>query len=273
MDRPDGVYKDMSREEYDALERDNFSSVKIIETSPQHYAHAKKHGVTITDPLRLGTGVHTAVLEPQKFDAECVKWTGKKRDGKVWDAFELEHAGRTILTASEWEMCLGIQAAVKASAKAQGYLASGSAEVTILATIKIGGFEFKTKNRLDWVADLAGALVDLKSCGDAGKEAFGKSCFNYNYHVQAALYVDCFEIATGIRLPYRIIAVEKEAPYALRVFRIPEALIELGRAKYQSLFTRLGECRRDDHWPGYDEEETDLALPAWAVTQAYGELR
>lgn len=72
---------------------------------------------------------------------------------------------------------------------------------------------------------------------------------------------------TGRTLPFYFLAVEKEAPFAVAVYRASEDLIEIGRAKYCGALQLLRWCRDRGEWPGYQpggEIET-ITLPRWAM--------
>ncbi len=268
---PNGIYPRMSRAEYDALLRTNWSRLKTLGKSPAHFRHeffAKDSPDTSTK--KLGRVGHVAVLEPERFRTECAVWTDGRRAGKGWEAFKEANEGREIITEDEASYCNALQAAVRADVHAAKYVSRGQSEVSILWTHEVPtiaglpGYTMNCKGRVDFVAG-AGALVDLKTCRDASPEAFGKACWNFRYHVQAAFYADGYEAATGKRLPFVVVAVETSAPHVVQVYRIPEEILELGRQEYRSLLDRLNHCRNENHWPAYFEGEADLTLPKWAA--------
>jgi hypothetical protein len=261
---------DMSREQYERQARVNWSTLKALGRSPAHYRHLLLKPREDTPALRLGRCCHLAVLEPERFAAECVRWEGGRRAGKEWEAFRRKHAGAEILTEDEHTQCLAIQAAVRNDATAAKYVSRGQAERTILWTHEapavggLPGYSVDCKGRVDFVAEV-GALVDLKTCRDASPDAFGRSAWNFGMHAQAAFYAAGYEAATGVRLPSVLVAVEKDAPHVVQVYRVPDAVLEAGREHCRALLDRLAVCRRDNHWPGFaDGEELELMLPRWS---------
>jgi hypothetical protein len=260
----------IDRAAYDSIrDRVNFSTLKLMAKSPAHYRERIQNPPgPDSDAMRLGRATHLAVLEPDKFRSEVVQWTEGRRAGKAWEAFAAEHAHHEILTPPEWETCLAIQRAVRASDSASRYLLKGSAEQTVLweQTSVTEGFpeaRHRCKGRLDWIAP--DALVDLKTTRDASPEAFGRSCFNFSYHAQAAFYSDGYEMATGYQLPFVVVAVETSAPFTVQAYRVPEEVIDMGRELYWSWLDRLDLCRRENRWPGYGDGELPLTLPHWAM--------
>ena len=263
------VRYDMPREEYDRLDRVNWSRLKNILRSPAHYRHGLLEARPDTDALKRGRAVHLAVLEPERFPVECVVWHGGRRAGKEWERFVEEHADREILTEAEYELCLSLNAAVRASPDAARYLAGGRSEVTVTweaSAPPLGedaGWRFACKGRLDSVSPLA--IVDLKTTKDASPEGFGREAWRYRYDAQAAFYADGYEAATGQRLPYVLVAVEVAPPHVVQVYRVEDEILEVGRDAYRSCLGRLAACRTSNAWTGYAEGEMALTLPGWAV--------
>jgi hypothetical protein len=263
----------LSRAEYDKLsDRVNFSTLKLMGKSPAHYRDRIQNPPgPDSDAMRLGRAIHLAVLEPQRFRDEVVRWTGGRRAGGEWTAFAAAHAAQEILTQPEWERCLAVQAAVRASDSASRYLLQGQAEQTVLwrhqrpALREFPELGFDCRGRLDWIG--LDAIVDLKTTRDASPEAFGRSCWQFAYHAQSAFYADGYEAATGQQLPFVVVAVETTAPYVVQCYRVPDHVLEIGRETYRAWLDRLDLCRRENRWPGYAMEELELALPRWAVPQ------
>jgi hypothetical protein len=260
----------LSRDEYDRLQRVNWSTLKVLAKSPAHYRHQLLAKNDDTDARKLGRAVHLAVFEPERFASECVLWEDGRRAGKKWEAFSARHGAREILTAREHECCLTLQRAVRTDAAAGKYLAGGKGEMTLLwrhgvsGMGGLAGFDLDCKGRVDFLADV-GAIVDLKTTRDASPDGFAKECWKYRYHAQAAFYTDGHEAATGARLPYVIVAVETAAPHAVQVYRVPESVLEVGREEYRTLLERLHFCRTNAIWPAYFDGESELSLPKWAI--------
>src|SRR5688572_28445155 len=100
----DGIYPGLSREQYDAIDRVYWSSLKYMKRSPAHFQAARQGLIRRdSDALRVGTAFHLVVLEPARFGAEVVVWTGKVRSGGAWDAFAEDHAGQVVLTSAQYD--------------------------------------------------------------------------------------------------------------------------------------------------------------------------
>ena len=264
-----GLIRDLPREDYDKLQRVNWSRLKILGRSAAHFRHNMLTPSEDTDPRRLGRATHLAALEPEKFASTCVVWKGGARRGKEWADFLDEHDGLEVLTEGQHQRCMDIQRAVHGSSMAKRYLGGGSSEVTAIWTHKVEaiaglpGFTIPCKARLDFEAREARALVDLKTTRDASPDAFGKQCATLQYYVQAAWYRDGYEAATGEMWPYVLIAVESEPPHVVQVYTVNEQILELGRDIYRGLLERLHQCRSTSKWVGYADEPLELTLPRW----------
>lgn len=253
-----------TREHYDALTNLNWSRLKLLEKSPAHF----KYGFgDDSSGFALGTAAHTAVLEPERFEAEYVVYPGR-RAGKVWDAFEEEQLaiGKSILNQKEYDSTLQIRNAVHSNPRAMEYLTDGASEQTLTWTLTAGETVFECKGRADYVGPRA--IVDLKSTKDCSPRAFSRACQNYGYFGQAAWYSDGLYLSRGQRLPFKIIAVESTAPFLVTVFNVTPAVIAHGRDQYMTLLGKLDYCERTGFWGGYSEaEELDIEIPRWSGQQ------
>lgn len=260
----------MDRDSYEAYRATggvNISSLLLMARSPLHYKHATTPGAEPqpdTDAMAFGRLVHLAILEPDKYRSDVAVWTGGRRAGKEWDAWQLDNAGKVHATKSEAAQCEAMSLAVWSHPIAEPYLAlPGLAEVTMRWTHPSG---IECKSRLDFYVPGTGTVIDLKTSRDASEFAFARSAASLKYATRAAFYVDAVRYATG-SMPnsYVLLVVEKTPPHAVVCYRLSECDIEHGRVEYERLLARLKECIEADRWPGYaDDRETELLLPPWA---------
>lgn len=269
-----GLFTHVPREDYDRIDRINWSALKHMKRSPFHFREAAREKVDKdTDAMRVGRATHIATLEPERFRATHAVWDGGRRYGKEWDKFCEKNAGYEILTEDQYQQVVTISKAVLSHEIAARWLRAGSSEVTLqwthlLPDLEEGRpFPIECKARLDFAPNVAG-VVDLKTTRDASPEAFGRQAWNLDYLGQAAMYQDGYAAVNGgVRMPYVIVAVESAAPHAVQVYRVPERLLKLGRAMYVGFLETLAECRRQNRWPGYSDGELELDVPRWAQAQ------
>jgi hypothetical protein len=196
--------------------------------------HALKEEVEQSPAMALGSAVHCAILEPEKFSSEYAvapKVDRRTKEGKeIFAAFEADSNGKTILTADQMETIEGMKTSVLSHEIALGMLTGGEAEYSYYVTDSETGIGLKC--RPDFFNK--GALIDLKTCRDASVEGFTGACFNMGYFIQAAFYLDVFNAANGTKLEeFYFVAVENTAPFAVNTFKMGEAEIAFGREQYK----------------------------------------
>ena len=284
------VIEGMGNDEYHAAEGISASGLKLIGRSPLHYwsryIDPNREPQEETPALRLGTAIHTAVLEPARFAAEYVvvpygaprrptltQLNAKKpSDDTVasiawWQQFDKENEGKTILSIDDHATCMAISERLRHHPAASVLFRTGVAETSMFWTDPETGVLCKC--RPDWLIK-GMAILDVKSTTDAGAEPFSRSVYNYEYHMQAAWYLDGVRHCLGADGPQAFIfaAFEKEAPHAPAFYSADGEMISIGRRLYKRRLQIYAECKSKDFWPGYPAGITSLSLPAWAVKAA-----
>lgn len=266
----------LTREQYDALEGVNFSTLKHLKRSPAHY-HAELLKTKLqkddedTDARRLGRVTHVAMIEPERFASMVAVWDGGRRAGKEWETFKAQHKGKELITLEQYNQAIAMSRAVRSNEKLAYYLRKGKAELTIRWECE----GVVCKSRIDFVSGVMvpNTLVDIKTAQDASPRAFGRAAWDFDYVMQAAMYSDAYHAATGDRLRYLLGAVEKSPPYVAAPYWVAEELIDYGRNQYRELLVKLKTCREQNNWHGYAEDDEVLALqlPPWAIPADEGE--
>lgn len=266
-------HESLSYADYGSLTGIHYSRLKLMAKSPLHYRQGPPSYSTETQ--REGQLIHTAVLEPERFELEARVWTGgMTADGKrktlnknsnAYKEFCEQVRAEGGFVVEEWERdrILTIADRVRNHYYAGALFDSGEAEVSITRKHKSG---FTLKGRLDWVGRW---LVDLKTTKNARPDKFARDAYTYGYFVQCAFYADLHHALTGERRPFALVCVEKSKPYDVVCFRVPDEAIDLGRQKYEGWLRTLRTCTDEDVWPGQDEHKgiIDLGLPHWAYEE------
>ena len=236
------------------------SGLDQFRKSPAHF-RAWQDGTTKNESspaLEFGTAVHMAILEPELFALNYTLFTGDRRnkDGKM--AYEAVIAsGKTPLNQEQWDNITGAAAAVHAHPAAAPLLNGIQTEVSCFDSWN----GVKVKARIDGLAK--DYIIDVKTTQDASPVAFGKSCAQFRYHVQAAWY----QRITGVNR-FIFIAVEKEAPYGVACYELDEQAISLGHIIIEEQLRTYVECEQLNSWPCYSSHIQSLSLPAWAARQS-----
>jgi len=249
----------------------------LIAQSPAHYLWAKEHPSEPTPAQRLGTAIHSAILEPADFrQIMIVKpiFSGYTKKGELTtsenctevqeksQAWHLEHHGKMILKQEELDTIDGILRAISAHKQAARLMSEGHAEESLFWKDPESGIELKT--RPDFVRE-GHIVVDVKSCLDASYYAFQKEIVSRGIHIQAAMQLDgCSAVHGGHFDTHITIAVEKEEPFALQCFQMDEHAIQEGRQLYYAALKTLAQCEKSKVFPAYPEL-TPVSLPSWAI--------
>ncbi len=253
--------------QYHADQSIGHSGILKMLKSPAHLRETLDHPPPPTPAMALGSAVHTYVLEPDRFSEEFVvaeKFDRRTKEGKEAAArFEEATQGKTLITPEDLATLSRMRAAVLAHQGAARLLEQGEAELSAFWSDPATGIACRC--RPDWFNETA--IVDLKSCLDASSRGFSRAIANLGYDVQAAFYVDGIKRVTGRELPFLFVAVEKEPPHAVAVYRADPEIIEIGRRKYQAALQLLKWCQESGTWPAYQPagEVELISLPRWAA--------
>jgi hypothetical protein len=238
------------------------SGLKLIERSPAHYRFQAKR-----DPSRameLGTAIHAALLEPERFAADYVllRDVTDRRSSPYKEAVKV-HGSERVLTAGEADQVAGMQEAVLSNSLMRSRLtAPGWRELSLFVRDPESGVLVRV--RFDLLT-VDGIIVDLKSARDCQPDGFSRACANYGYALSAALYADAFAWATGTpATAFEFAVVEPEMPHAHKLYRPDVFFIQHGQARYREALRLFAECEASNHWPLPECVEPEiLGLPSW----------
>lgn len=277
-----GTYEGIPFNQYLNLEACSHSQLEDLRQSPAHCRFRIDNPEPETPALKLGSAADLLILQPDLFfktyvsGGRCEAETENKRqctrqgtefiDGefRCFQHSEKRKGDQIVLSPQEWEVCRGMKQAVENHQKAFELLSLSSA-VQVTSLWNDSGFAgLPCKSRPDIVCDELSSLVDLKTTIDASPQAFARDIFKYGYHRQAYFYLRGQEQLGQNFAHYCIIAVEKEAPYCVAVYRITEEAIDLAKREVLPLMEAYHTCQSRDEWPGYPEEVIPIGLPKYA---------
>lgn len=254
------------------LERLSPSGAKLLARSPAHYQWSRAHPYPETPALRVGKATHSLALEGREAFAaafavapECDRRTTVGKG--IWADFLAASEGRTVLTASEAELVEGMAASILAHPLAPALIEGGTPELSMIWTDPETGAPCKGRADLARLAD--GVILDLKTALSAAPEDFARAVLNYGYATQAAAYLSGAAALGADVSDFIILAVEKSPPFAVGVYRLPDAALELGRRRWREACRTFADCRESGIWPGYGDGITELVLPNWAISELY----
>ena len=258
-----GFYEDMPNDSYHKSEGVSKSGLDLIDRSPAHYKWPKKR--TSTRNMEVGTAIHAAILEPERFDKEYVIVDCDKRNVKEYkEAVKANPFGAEMtLSKPESINVLGMREAVHSNVEVMQFLsAPGKAELSAFATDPETGIILRA--RYDWITD-DGVVVDVKKTQDLRK--FGRSVSDYRYHVQEAVYRYVYKLITGEDLKaFYFLAVEEESPHSNEMFLLDDEAQEIGEFYFRKNLREYAECINSDSWPHKPVGEL-ISLPYYAFNQ------
>lgn len=258
-----GFYEDMPNESYHKSEGVSKSGLDLIDRSPAHYKWPKKR--TSTRNMEVGTAIHAAILEPERFDKEYVISEGDKRNTKEYkELVKVNPLGSEFtLSKPEADNVLGMRESVHGNVEAMQFLsATGKAELSAFATDPETGIILRA--RYDWITD-SGIVVDVKKTQDLRK--FGRSVSDYRYHVQEAVYRHVYKLITGDDLQaFYFLAVEEESPHSNKMFLLDDLSLEIGEHYFRQNLRRYAECKNSGVWP-HAELDSFIGVPNWEVNK------
>ncbi len=242
------------------------SGLKTILKSVGLFRWEQNQKRTPTKAMNFGTSFHFAVLEPKRFKDEVVAMPEFKGTGMYAkkDQFLTENHGKVIISQDEMVDLKSMLRSVLDHNVASSLLVGGVPELSYFWTDKDTGVECKA--RPDYRRN-GGALVDIKTTGDASLEEFSRSVLNFGYHISAAHYLEGVSQVLGQKFErFLLIAVEKTAPFGVQVFEIDFGTLEKGLELLKRALLKLKAARDANHYPIYSEEIVPLNIPAYGFS-------
>ncbi len=251
------------------------SALKKIERSP---AHMRAYFLEKHRPSRdqqIGTLVHLAVLQPELMEPEkshIVRpkfYPGKGGELKPWNSnatyckewlAQWSGSDAIVVSPDEWECVQATSDAIRNHPAAKAALAQGRAEQSLFWEDPIE--ELQCKCRTDWIS--GNIIADIKTTDDASQGEFARTIDNFGYHVQAAFNLDGAAALGAGPEHFLFISAEKSPPYAVAVYELEPASIEVGRSKYRRWMRQFKHCMETEQWPGYSSNIETISLPNWS---------
>lgn len=271
-----GIYTNLQLPEarYHAIRAMSASTIKRCAESVKHAITARDSFVQ-TPAMKLGSAVHAALLEPDRF---ALEWAapepgdGRTSAYKAYMAkFREEHAGKNIIPASDLEKVEGIKSEVMQHPIWERF-ADPESSVEVSALWKDESTSELCKLRMDHLVTDGGVevITDVKTEGQsASPRQFKLSCARYGYAIQAAWYVDGWKLVSGCSHPveFHFLVVETRPPYGVAWYRASERMLERGRSQYRLFKDQYAHALKTGTCPGYPQRVIDIDLPGWDMDE------
>ena len=249
----------------------SYSSLIAFKRSPLHYMQYLVEKRKATPAMAMGSLIDCLLLTPDKYEDRYIikpdfsKGEGVRARAKAW---EEENKGKTWISDVMLAEAKLIVLAVQKNPISKEYIDQVTASQK-----KIEWTDKETGLPMIAYLDLESEkfIADLKSTADAHPEEFMKSAFNFDYHIQTAIYLDA--AAHRGKFPdFYHIAVEKKAPYGVSVLKSSKQFIELGTQEYRKLLQEFKFCMEHNLWDQSYEFSApagyyQMELPGWALNK------
>lgn len=243
--------------------------------TPKHYWHRHINPDYVrpeeTDATRLGTAIHTALLEPDDLGKTVIRGLDLQRrstaDKYAWAEFEQKNQGKLILKAQDFDRVVQIRDAIMRHPFVGPLIRRGKSEQSFYTIDRETGLLVKC--RPDYMDDAGEFILDVKSTESASTAAFGKSIANYRYDVQPPWYEDILTNLYGERPKYWIfLAIEKDAPFCCNPIYATDDMRRIGREKARRDLDLIAHCQATGQWPDFATGFNRAEMPGWYTRAA-----
>lgn len=265
---------DLTNEEYHA-QRDFFSSsqIKLAVTESLEAFHAQTTQPKLkvqTDAMRIGTLIHSAILEGDNFlqryvvkpDFSSFGHANSNAHKAAKAEWISQNQDKIIVSQDELDMTKGIYDSLLRHPDAMPLMLNNSFERSGFYRDEETGIPLRV--RYDSYDQAGRILIDLKSTQSVKKRDFSASIMNYRYDLSLAMYGAGIEAIDG-KGPedFVFVAVEKTAPYHVAVYPMSKRALEIGRDDYRWALDEIAKCQNTGIWPPYQSEMEEIDLPPY----------
>lgn len=213
-----------------------------------------------TPAMKFGTLFHTMCLENDSFYGQYKVVEDKRTKKGKEIALECETKGITVITPQDAALADNMLSSIMANEVAYELLDKGKSEQSFWWSHSATGLDLKC--RCDKIN--GDTVVDLKTTGEGGAspDSFTKTITNFNYHLQAAHYLQ----GTGATR-FVFVVIEKVFPYNIGVYELENEFLDNGYELQEQALLKVSEATQTGKWLGYTDTEPNgiqtLDKPYW----------
>jgi len=226
----------------------------IAETgNPAMIGWKRTHPPQPSPAMRLGSCVHSLLLEPDSFDAHWHVCDTSSRATKTYKEEARAYPDHRIILASEFETVQRMVDNVLAVPLAVKLLEATEHEASLYFDLcdlpgKSRHFKGRGRARIDMMGDPFG---DLKTTRDAGPgpRHFGREVSLLRIKLRMAWYRDAIAVVTG-DAPSRafLIAVANNGPCQVGLYELTRDDLDQGRGQYRDALEIYLRCQESGVW-------------------------
>ena len=189
---------------------------------------------------------HTLFLEIDKFDDEFVIEPNVDRRTKAgkeeYEDFKAGLGKRSPVKQDMYDVCMERRKVV------EEYVPRETDKVEVTLCFYWHNHPFKA--RLDWYD--GENVWDLKTARDASPRGFKSAINNFNYHMQASLYLDACRALDMPAKQFMFLAQEKLHPYPFAVYALSDEAAAYAQARNEQALQTILECKDRDVWKPFN---------------------
>jgi len=236
------------------------SDALMIENNPSDYIWSKKapRDNRKATTMDIGTALHAAILEPEKYKDSIVVSSVKGRETKKFKEEQDLNGGKIVLTDDERIHIDFMCKSVFAHPSAADMLAiKGDCESSIFVKDKQTGVYLKCRPDKDMV-ESGGVVLDVKTTASLDDWRSDKPWINplykFNYGHQASFYTDVMQQHYGCDIEtFVFLVIQKNIKlgrYPVGVFQITkDELIDLGFwGEHRANIDKFKQCCNENDW-------------------------
>lgn len=243
--------QEMPDEEYHAIRCPSKTSIKKgIEESMREMHTMITEGMEPTEDMRIGTIVHMAIFEPERFERAYVFWEGTGST-KGWKAYKEEYGEDNIIkTGGEkgWDKLIKPMIdVIKASEWYGDGFKREDCEYSIIAEHETG---LRVKGRIDLRFPERHHFDDLKSTMEKSAIGLKHAVRKLNYNIDAGVYGKLHEAAFGVFPSCNLKFITKTKRPELATVEIPYDRMAEGWYQADQVLHQYAKCLENNHFPG-----------------------
>lgn len=259
-----GVYSNIPFDEYLKIDALSSSGLKALMKSPAHFKASKEEEGKGTSAKKMGSAIHTALLEPKRYSEEYViagdEIKGNSKAAREQKAAYYQEFGEDqVLTEKEGAIVRRVREAAESNHKLKSYLERIS-DVELTVVFEYRGVLFKCR----YDAVIPEIILDLKTALTAEPTAFyRKAILKYRYDIQSSLYLLSSQVLGLGYKRFIFLAIEKTKPYGISFHEADMSVHKSNHITIKSLIEIYKQCQETDHWPCYEQETYRFELPEY----------
>lgn len=221
-----------------------------------------------TASMELGTAIHAAVSEPERFHCEYVTDPGLDRRTKAYKEWlsTIDKSMR-VIRKDDLETVVRCRDSLHSHPIIKRFLdAEGRCEVSHYWTCPETGVPCKF--RPDKIIPHGQCVLDIKTTQSV--DGFDKAVADFGYHLQAAHYIRGAEHRYGGEdWIFLFAVVETNPPYRCRAISLDSEALGIGFDTRERLLSEYVHRLNSDDWSDPDEIElVTVSLPSWFLRKA-----